>query len=67
VQEGEQVVGILPGGVEADQQSDGAVSLDNRFEPLAELLVAGRGLGEGEFGSSGLQVVAEEAGVVAVA
>ena len=38
-----------------------------RCEPLAELGVASGGLGEGQFGGGGLEVVAEEGGVVAVA
>ena len=67
VQEVEQVVGVLAGGVEADDEGDGAVALGDAFEALAEEGVAGGGLGEGEFVGGGLEVVAEEGGVVAVA
>ncbi len=67
VEEVEEVVGVLPGGVEADDEVDGAVALGDAFEALAELGVAGGGLGEGQFVGGGLEVVAEEGGVVAVA
>ena len=36
VQEVEQVVGILAGGVETDDEVDGAVALGDAFEALAE-------------------------------
>ena len=62
-----QIVGILPGGVETDDEVNRAVALDDAFEPLAEEGVAGGRLGEGEFGGGGLEVVAEEGGVVAIA
>jgi hypothetical protein len=45
---------------------DWAVVLGEVAQALAQLGVAGAGLGEGEFGGGGLQVVVEEAGVVAV-
>ena len=38
-----------------------------QFEALAELGVAVGGLGEGQFGGGGLEVVGEEGGVVSVA
>ena len=63
----EQVVGVLSGGVEADDEVDGAVALGDAFEALAEEGIAGGRLGEGEFVGGGLEVVAEEGGVVAVA
>jgi hypothetical protein len=43
------------------------MSLSDACEALAELIVAGGGLGEGEIVGDGLEVVAEEDGVVAVA
>ena len=67
LEEVQQVVGILAGGVEADDEGDGAVAAGDGFEPLAEQGVAGGGLGEGQFVGGGLEVVAEEGGVVAVA
>jgi hypothetical protein len=44
-----------------------AVAQGDALEALAELGVAGGGLGEGEFVGGGLEVVAEEDGAVAVA
>ena len=41
--------------------------LGDVFEALAELGVAAAGLGEGQFGGGGLEVVAQEGGVVAIA
>src|SRR5262249_48023074 len=67
VQKMQQVVGVLSGGVETDDQVDGAVTLDNVFEALAKLPVADGRLGERQFGRGRLQVVAQEAGVVPVA
>jgi len=40
------------------------MALRQQFEAVAELGVAISGLGEGQFGSSGLQVVAQEGGIV---
>ncbi len=67
VQEVPQVVGILACGVEAEDEVNGAVALDDKFETRSELGVAVGGLGELQFGGGGLQVVAQEGGVVAVA
>jgi hypothetical protein len=67
VEKVEQIVGILPGGVEADDEVNGAVPPDDAFEPLAEQGIAGGGLGELEFVGRGLQIVAKEGGIVAVA
>src|SRR5262245_8674579 len=66
-QEVEEVVGILAGGVEADDEEARAVAAGDLFEPLPELAVAGGRLGELEFLGGGLEVVAQEGGVVAVA
>jgi hypothetical protein len=67
VEEVEEVVGVLPGGVEADDEGDGRVAPGDVFQAPPELGVAVGGLGEGEFSGGGLEVVAEEGGVVAVA
>ncbi len=67
VQEVQQVVGVLAGGVETDDKGDGGVALGDPFEPLPKLAVAVGGLGEGQFVGRGLPVVAQEGGVVAVA
>jgi len=67
MQEVEEVVGVLAGGVEADDEVDGAEALGDAFEPSAEFAVAVAGLGEEEFGGGRLQIGAEEGGVVAVA
>jgi hypothetical protein len=67
VEEVQQVVGILPGGVEADDEVNGTLAAGDLFEALAELGVAVGGLGEGEFTGGGLEVVLEEDSVVAVA
>ncbi len=67
VEEVEQVVGVLAGGVESDDEVDGSVALGDALEALAELVVSGGGLGEGEFVGGALEVVFEEGGVVAVA
>src|SRR5262249_50794495 len=67
VEELEEVVGILPGGIEANEELGRAVLLGEAVEALAEEGVAGRGLGERQLGSGGLQVPVEEGGIVAVA
>ena len=67
VEEVEQVVGVLPGRVEADDEQHGPMPLGDAFETLAEEGVAGGGLGEGQFGGGGLEVVVDECGVMAVA
>jgi hypothetical protein len=67
MQEVEQVVGILAGSVEADDEVDRTVLLGQAFEALPQEGIAGAGLGELQLGSGGLQVVVEEGGVMAVA
>ena len=67
VEEVEEVVGVLAGGIEADDKGDGRVVVGEVFEASAELGVAGGGFGEGEFGGGDLVVVVEEGGIVAVA
>ena len=66
MQEVEEVVGVLSGGIETDDEVNGAVALGNSFEALTELGIAGGGLDEGQLVGGGLQVVAEEGGVVSV-
>ena len=44
----EEVVGVLPGGVEADDEVGRAVPPRDVFEALAQEGIAGGGLGEGQ-------------------
>jgi hypothetical protein len=67
MEEVEQVVGVLPSRIEADDKLHSTLSLDDTFEALTEAGVAGGGLGELEFLSSGLKILLEEDGIVAVA
>ena len=67
MQEVQQVGGILPSHVEANNEVDGAEALGDEFETLAEFEIAGAGLGEEEFGGGGLQIGPEEDSVVALA
>jgi len=67
MQEVQQVVGILPGGVEADDEVNRAMALGDLFEACAELGLASCGFDELEFAGSALEVRAQEGGVVPVA
>jgi hypothetical protein len=67
MKEMQEVVGVLPGGIQADDEGDGREAPGELFEALAELGVAVGGLGEGQLGGGGLEVLAQEGGVVAVA
>jgi hypothetical protein len=67
LEEVQEVVGVLAGGIHADREGDVAVALGDLLESISELGVAGGGLREGEFGGGNLMVVVEEGGVVAVA
>ena len=67
VKEVKQVVGVLAGGVEPDDEVDGRVALGEALEALTEEGVTGGRLGEGQFVGGGLEVVFEEGGVMAVA
>jgi hypothetical protein len=67
VQEVQQVVGILPRGIEPDGKVDGAVTLDNLFQPLSEAGVALGRFGELQFRRGRLQVVAQEGRRVSLA
>ena len=67
LQEVHQVVGILPGGIEPDDEGDLRVTPGDVFETLAELLVAGERLSELQLGGGWLLVACEESGVVAEA
>src|SRR5262245_28581233 len=62
-----EVVSVLPGGVEADDEVDGGVSSGDAEQALAEQFIAGGRLSESQFVGGDLQVVAQKAGVVAVA
>ena len=54
MQEVQQVVGVLPGGVETDDEGDGVVALGELFEALAELGLAAGILGELQLGGGRL-------------
>lgn len=68
VQEGEQVVGIAAGDVDAHVEVDVAGVLGgDGVQTLAELLIAEGGLDDQEVGGSGLQIGAKKGGVMAIA
>ena len=67
MEEVEEVVGVLAGGVESDDEVDGRVALGDALEALSEEGVSGGGLGELQFVGGGPEVVMEEGGVMAVA
>jgi hypothetical protein len=67
LEEVQEVVGILSGGIESDVEVDRIMPLGDVFEPLAQLRVTVGGLGEGQFVAGGLEVMAKEGGVVSVA
>jgi hypothetical protein len=67
VKEVEQVVTILPRGIEADDERHRPVAPADAFEALAQLGIADGGLGEGEFLGGRLEIVAEKHGIVAIA
>ena len=67
VEEVEEVVGVLAGGVEADDEQHRSLPQGDAFQALAEAGVAGGRLGELQFVGGGLEVVLEEGDVVAVA
>src|SRR5262249_1082545 len=67
VQEVKQVLRVLPGDVEADDEVHRPVPLDNTFEALPQEGITRGRLGEGEFVGGRLEVVAEEGSVVTVA
>jgi len=66
VQEAQQVVGVLPGNVEANGDGRAGMALCQQLKAPAELGVAGRGLSKGQLGSGRLAGAAQEGGVVAV-
>jgi hypothetical protein len=67
MQAGQEILGILPGRIETDDEGNGAVALDDAFEVLAAEGVAGGGCRERSIGGSRLEVVLENAGPVAIA
>ena len=68
LQEGEQVVRIATGDVEAHVEVDVAGVLGgDGVQTLAELLIAEGGLEDFEVGGGGLQIGAEKGGVMAIA
>jgi hypothetical protein len=67
VQKVQQVVGVLSRRIEPDNKVNGVVPAADDFESLPELRVTVGRLGELQLGRGGLQVVAQEGGIVAVA
>jgi hypothetical protein len=67
VQPGEEVVGVGTGDIEADEEADAAVAVQQLREALAQLAVALGGFGDEQLRGGLLQVLVEEGGVVAVA
>ena len=65
--EGDEVVGIEAGGIEADVEVDAAVTGNEIDESLAELGIAGGCFNDFEVGGGRSQVGIEEGGVVSVA
>jgi hypothetical protein len=63
----QQVVGVLPGNIDADQEMHLAMACGDLLQTLAELGIAGAGFGERQFVGGRLKVVAQECRVVAVA
>src|SRR5262249_46511136 len=66
VEEVQQVVGVLAGDIKADDEGSVGVALRQQLQTLAELRVASGPFGEGQLGSGGLKVVAQEGGVVTI-
>jgi hypothetical protein len=67
VEEVEEVLGVLASGIQANDEVNGRAALGDVLQALAQEDVAGSRFGEWQFGSSGLEVVPKEGGVVAVA
>jgi hypothetical protein len=67
LEEVDQVVGVLSGGIDADGEGGAGVLAGELFEARLELGVAGARLGEPQWGAGRLEVGAEEHGDVAVA
>jgi hypothetical protein len=67
VQEVQQIVGILPGGIETNDEVNRAVVLDDMLQALSQLGVTTGRLGERQLGCGRLQVVAQESSVVRIA
>ena len=67
LQEVQQVVGILPSGIEADGESDVGVGLGDLLEAFAQLGIAAGRFDELQIRGGGLKIVAQEDGVVTIA
>src|SRR4051794_2956017 len=69
-EEAEQIVGILPSNVDADEEEARfvrALAFGDGVQTIAKLPIAVAGFGEGEFVGGGLQIVAEKGGVMPIA
>jgi hypothetical protein len=67
VQEVQQVVGVLAGGIQADDEADRRVACGDLLEALVEPGLAVGRLGERQLGGGGLLILTQEGAVVAVA
>ena len=70
LEEADQIVGVLSGDVDADEEARYAVTAvapDDEFESSTELFVAVGRFGEGEFVGGGLEIIAQKGGIMAVA
>ena len=67
VDEVQQVISVLPRGVQADDERDLAEACGDLLQALAKQGIAGGRFGEGQVGGGRLQVVAKEGGDMAIA
>jgi len=67
VEEVDQIVGVLPGGIESNVKAARRMAASDPFESIAKLRITFGGFGEREFVGSRLEVLAQEGGVVTVA
>jgi hypothetical protein len=66
VKDMDQVIGILPGGIESNVEPARCMAASDPFESIAKLCITLGGLGEREFVGSRLEVIAQEGDIVAV-
>ena len=63
----QEVIGVLPGRVEADVKVDVAQPGDDLLEALAQFGITCRGLCEGQVAGGGVVIVAQEGGIMPIA